>query len=57
LFIVEVNTDGPPTPIARDGHPTNPRWDLLLNTTELAKHLALISTSEKQGSHRPNRLA
>lgn len=47
LFIVEVNTDGPPTPIARDGHPTNPRWDLLLNTTELAKHLALISTHLK----------
>jgi hypothetical protein len=44
LFVVEVNTDGPPTPIARDAHPTNPRWDLLLNTTELAKHLALISS-------------
>jgi len=47
LFIVEVYTDGPPTPITRDGHPTNPRWDLLLNTTELAKHLALISTHLK----------
>lgn len=47
LFIVEVNTDGPPTPIARDSHPTNPRWDLLLNTTELAKHLALVTTHLK----------
>lgn len=47
LFVVEVNTDAPPTPIARDAHPTNPRWDLLLNTTELAKHLALISTHLK----------
>ncbi len=47
LFVVEVNTDGPPTPIARDAHPTNPRWDLLLNTTELAKHLALVSSHLK----------
>jgi hypothetical protein len=44
LFVVEVNTDSAPTPIARDAHPMNPRWDLLLNTTELAKHLALISS-------------
>lgn len=44
LFVVEVNTDSAPTPIARDAHPMNPRWDLLLNTTDLAKHLALISS-------------
>ncbi|OYY94778.1 MAG: hypothetical protein B7Y41_04190 [Hydrogenophilales bacterium 28-61-23] len=47
LFVVEVNTDSAPTPIARDAHPMNPRWDLLLNTTELAKHLALISSHLK----------
>lgn len=47
LFVVEVNTDGPPKPIARESHPMNPRWDLILNTTELAKHLALISTHIK----------
>lgn len=47
LFIVEVNTDSPPKPIARESHPINPRWDLILNTTELAKHLALIATHIK----------
>jgi hypothetical protein len=47
LFVVEVNTDGPPKPIARESHPMNPRWDIILNTTELAKHLALISTHLK----------
>lgn len=47
LFVVEVNTDSAPTPIARDAHPMNPRWDLLLNTTELAKHLALIANHLK----------
>lgn len=44
LFLVEVNTDAPPRPLAREPHPMNPRWDLLLTTTELAKHLALVST-------------
>ena len=47
LFIVEVNTDTPPKPIAREAHPMNPRWDLILNTTELAKHLALIASHIK----------
>jgi cyclic-di-GMP-binding protein len=47
LFIVEVNTDSPPKPVARESHPMNPRWDLILNTTELAKHLALISSHIK----------
>lgn len=42
LFLVEVNTDSPPRPLAREPHPMNPRWDLLLTTTELAKHLALV---------------
>lgn len=44
LFLVEVNTDAPPRPLAREPHPMNPRWELLLTTTELAKHLALLST-------------
>ena len=44
LFIIEIHADAPPRPLAREAHPMNPRWDLLLNTTELAKHLALIST-------------
>jgi hypothetical protein len=44
LFLIEVNTDSPPRPLAREAHPMNPRWDLLLNTTDLAKHLALLSS-------------
>jgi len=47
LFVVEVNTDTPPKPIARESHPINPRWDLSFNTTELAKHLALITNHMK----------
>ncbi len=43
LFVVDINTDEPPHPIAKETHAMNPRWDLLLNTTELAKHLALIA--------------
>jgi hypothetical protein len=44
LFVIEVHTDAPPRPLVRELHPMNPRWDLLFNTTELAKHLALVST-------------
>jgi hypothetical protein len=44
LFLVEVNTDAPPRPLAREPHPMNPRWELLLTTTDLAKHLALVSS-------------
>ncbi len=47
LFVVEVNTDAPPKPVAREPHPMNPRWELILNTTELAKHLALVATHLK----------
>ena len=47
LFIIEIHADAPPRPLAREAHPMNPRWDLLLNTTELAKHLALISAMIK----------
>lgn len=43
LFVVDINTDHPPRPIVQESHAMNPRWDLLLNTTELAKHLALIT--------------
>ena len=42
LFVVEVNTDAPAKPLAREQHPMDPRWELVLNTTELAKHLALL---------------
>jgi len=55
LFVVEVNTDSAPTPIARDSHPMNPRWDILLNTTELAKHLALIA-SHLKGQEAPEKI-
>ena len=55
LFVVEVNTDSAPKPIARDGHPMNPRWDLLLNTTDLAKHLALIA-SHLKGQESPKNI-
>lgn len=44
LFLIEVNTDAPPRPLAREPHPMSPRWELLLNTTDLAKHLALLSS-------------
>lgn len=44
LFLIEVNTDSPPRPLAREPHPTNPRWELLLSTTDLAKHLALLGS-------------
>lgn len=47
LFLVDVNTDAPPKPVTREAHPTHPRWDLLLNTAELVKHLALIATQIK----------
>lgn len=47
IFIIEINTDAPPKPLAWEQHPTDPRWDLMLNTTELAKHLAMISTHLK----------
>lgn len=47
LFVIEVNTDTPPKPVARESHPMNPSWDLLLNTTELAKHLALLGNHIK----------
>ena len=42
LFVIEVNTDAPPKPLAREQHPMNPRWEIVLSTTELAKHLALL---------------
>lgn len=44
VFLIEINTDTPPRPLAREPHPTNPRWELLLSTTELAKHLALLAS-------------
>jgi len=44
LFVVDISVDAPPKPLAREAHPMNPRWDLLLNTTELAKHMALIAS-------------
>jgi hypothetical protein len=47
IFIIEVNTDAPPKPLAWERHPTDPHWDLMLNTTELAKHLAMLSTHVK----------
>jgi hypothetical protein len=47
IFIIEVNTDAPPKPLAWERHPTDPRWDLMLNTTELAKHLAMLSAHVK----------
>lgn len=55
LFIVEVNTDSPPRPLVWDSHPTNPRWDLMLNTTEMVKHLAMLSTHVK-GREDPEKL-
>lgn len=44
LFLVEINTDTPARQLAREPQPMNPRWELLLNTTDLAKHLALLGS-------------
>jgi hypothetical protein len=44
LFVVDIGIDELPKPLARQAHPMNPRWDLILNTTALAKHLALVAT-------------
>ncbi len=55
IFIIEVNTDAAPKPLAWEQHPTNPRWDLMLNTTELAKHLAMLSAHVK-GKEDPEKL-
>ncbi|MEW5771352.1 MAG: hypothetical protein AB1831_13430 [Pseudomonadota bacterium] len=44
LFVIDISIDATPKALAREAHPMNPRWDLLLNTTELAKHLALVAT-------------
>lgn len=49
LFIIEVNTDAPPRPLAWERHPINSRWDLMLNTTEMVKHLAMLSNHVKNG--------
>lgn len=55
LFLVEINTDAPPRPLAREPQPLNPRWELLLSTTELAKHLALLHT-HLRGNNAPDKL-
>ena len=47
IFMIDVNTDVPPKPLAWEQYPTDPRWDLILNTTELAKHMAMLSTHVK----------
>lgn len=52
LFIVDIGVDGTPKPLAREGHPTNPRWDLILNTTALAKHLALVANNLRSAEDR-----
>ncbi|MEW6678183.1 MAG: hypothetical protein AB1421_09710 [Pseudomonadota bacterium] len=54
LFIVDVSTDDTPKPLAREAHPMNPRWDLVLNTTALAKHLALLTTQLSTAEDRTN---
>lgn len=55
IFVIEVNTDAPPTPLAWEQHPTDPRWDLMLNTTELVKHLAMLS-SQIRANEDPEKL-
>ena len=47
LFVVDVNADSAPNPLARESHPMNPRWDLILDTNGLTKHLSLIATHIK----------
>lgn len=52
LFIVDISVDATPKPLAREAHPMNPRWDLILNTTALAKHLALVATHLRSAEDR-----
>lgn len=52
VFLIDINIDTPPRPLAREAQPMNPRWDLLLNTTELAKHLTLVSSYLKNPDDR-----
>ncbi|MCP5279017.1 MAG: hypothetical protein H6935_11735 [Thiobacillus sp.] len=52
LFIVDIGVDATPKPLAREGHPVNPRWDLILNTTGLAKHLALVANNLRSAEDR-----
>ena len=52
LFIVDISVDSTPKHMARESHPMNPRWDLILNTTGLAKHLALVTNSLRNAEDR-----
>lgn len=52
LFIVDISVDAAPKPLVREAHPMNPRWDLILNTTALAKHLALVATHLRSAEDR-----
>lgn len=52
LFIVDIGVDSTPKTMAREGHPMNPRWDLILNTTALAKHLALVASNLRSADDR-----
>ena len=44
LFIVDVGSDNVPKALAHEAHPMHPRWDLVLNTSALVKHIALVAT-------------
>lgn len=54
MFSVDVSIDSMPKPLAREAHPMNPRWDLILNTAALAKHLALLATQLNSTDDRSN---
>ncbi len=55
IFHIDVNADSSPKPQAWGQHPTTSRWDLMLNTTELVKHLAMLATHVK-GREDPEKL-
>jgi hypothetical protein len=52
LFIIDISEDVTPKPLVRENHPVDPRWDLILNTTELAKHLALVANNLRSAEDR-----
>lgn len=52
LFMVDISVDAPPKPLAREAHPMNPRWDLILNTSPLARHLALVANNLRNSEDR-----
>lgn len=44
LFMIDIGVDSPPKSMMRESHLLNPRWNLILDTTGLVKHLTLVTS-------------